>query len=154
MPDMLVKLFELPPLMDVQGVEVRRALGAEKHVVLGWIGRYFERGWVSEADVAFSRQPLSCLIAVEDGAMLGFACYDVTRRGFFGPTGVHPDAQGRGIGKALLIAALHSMWIEGYGYAIIGGVGPAAFYAKAVGATLIEGSSPGVYRGLLSVDEG
>jgi hypothetical protein len=32
-----------------------------------------------------------------------------------------------------------------YAYAIIGGVGPEAYYAKTVGATLIEGSSPGIY---------
>jgi len=37
----------------------------------------------------------------------------------------------------------------GFGYAIIGGVGPAAYYSKAVGAVPIEGSEPGVYRGLL-----
>jgi hypothetical protein len=37
----------------------------------------------------------------------------------------------------------------GYGYAIIGGVGPADFYVKTVGATPIEGSEPGIYRGLL-----
>ena len=34
---------------------------------------------------------------------------------------------------------------DGYAYAIIGGVGPAEYYAKTVGATLIEGSSPGIY---------
>ena len=33
----------------------------------------------------------------------------------------------------------------GYAYAIIGGVGPAEFYAKVCGATVIEGSDPGVY---------
>lgn len=152
MPDMLVKLYELPPPVEIAGVEVRRALAAEKHAVLGWVGHHFEAGWVSEADVAFSRQPLACWIAVENGQMLGFACYDATHRGFFGPTGVGAAAQGRGIGKALLIAALHAMWVEGYGYAIIGGVGPAEFYAKAVGAVLIEGSSPGVYKGMLNVD--
>jgi hypothetical protein len=31
----------------------------------------------------------------------------------------------------------------------IGGVGPAAFYSKVVGAVPIEGSEPGIYRGLL-----
>jgi hypothetical protein len=38
---------------------------------------------------------------------------------------------------------------QGYGYAIIGAVGPADFYAKAVGAVPIEASAPGIYRGLL-----
>ena len=31
----------------------------------------------------------------------------------------------------------------------IGGVGPAAFYSKVVGAVPIKGSEPGIYRGLL-----
>jgi len=38
---------------------------------------------------------------------------------------------------------------QGVGYAIIGGVGPAEFYTKAVGAVAIEDSAPGIYRGLL-----
>ena len=38
---------------------------------------------------------------------------------------------------------------QGFGYAIIGGVGPTAYYSKAVGAVPIDGSEPGVYRGLL-----
>ena len=54
-----------------------------------------------------------------------------------------------GIGKALLFACLEDMRQQGFGYAIIGGVGPAEFYTKTVGAVPIEGSEPGVYRGLL-----
>ena len=54
-----------------------------------------------------------------------------------------------GIGTGLLFACLEDMRQQSYGYAIIGGVGPTAFYSKAVGAVLIEGSEPGVYRGLL-----
>ncbi len=38
---------------------------------------------------------------------------------------------------------------EGYAYAIIGGAGPTEFYTKAVGAVAIEGSTPGIYRGVL-----
>jgi hypothetical protein len=37
----------------------------------------------------------------------------------------------------------------GYGYAIIGGVGPAEFYEKAVGAKIIEGSEISIYQHLL-----
>jgi hypothetical protein len=48
-----------------------------------------------------------------------------------------------------LFNCLEAMKQQGYGYAIIGGVGPAEFYAKTVGAIPIEGSEPGVYRGLL-----
>jgi hypothetical protein len=33
----------------------------------------------------------------------------------------------------------------GYAYAIVGGVGPADFYARVAGATPIDGSTPGIY---------
>ncbi len=155
MADMLVKLYELPSLeaplaaLAAQGVTVRRALTAEKHLVIAWIGQHFWPHWQSECEAAFSRQPVTCYLAVEGDALLGFACYDVTRKGFFGPTGVAEAARGRGIGTALLLVCLHSMWIEGYGYAIIGGAGPVDFYRQAVGAIEIPGSTPGVYRGML-----
>lgn len=155
MPDMLVKLYELPPLEPVLqqqsdlGIEIRRALAPEKHLVLAWIKQNFSDYWVSECDVAFSHVPVGCFIAIENGSLLGFSCYDATARGFFGPTGVGDAARGRGVGKALLLIALHDMRAQGYGYGIIGGVGPAEFYAKAAGATLIENSSPSIYKGLL-----
>ena len=58
-----------------------------------------------------------------------------------------------GIGKALFLSCMHSMAANGYAYAIIGGVGPADFYAKAVGATIIEHSSPGIYRDQLTKEK-
>ncbi|MBI1802770.1 MAG: GNAT family N-acetyltransferase [Chloroflexi bacterium] len=155
MPDMLVKLYALPDGADDfarlrrEGVDVRRALAPEKHLVVAWVRRRFSEYWASECEVAFARAPLSCVVAVSQSRLVGFACYDATMKGFFGPTGVLPSERGRGIGRALLIAALEAMRAEGYGYAIIGGVGPAELYQKAVGATLIEGSSPGIYRGML-----
>ena len=95
--------------------------------------------------------PKSIFIATknETKEMLGFACYDATAKGFFGPTGVLEAARGTGIGSALLMASLHAMRDEGYGYAIIGGVGPAEFYEKICGAVKIDGSSPGIYKGML-----
>ena len=60
-----------------------------------------------------------------------------------------PNARKGGVGTALLLACLEDMKHAGYGYAIIGGVGPADYYARAVGAVAIEGSDVGVYRGLL-----
>ncbi|MEO8397022.1 MAG: GNAT family N-acetyltransferase, partial [Chloroflexota bacterium] len=53
------------------------------------------------------------------------------------------------IGKALLLACLHDMLAQGYGYAIIGWAGPVEFYVNAVGAIEIPDSRPGVYRGML-----
>ncbi|MDX2161764.1 MAG: GNAT family N-acetyltransferase [bacterium] len=159
MPDMLVKLYALPPLETVlanpllEGIDLRRGLGAEKHLVLSWIRRQFWEAWASETDVAFARAPVSCFIAVQDNIPVGFSCYDTTRKGFFGPIGTDDAVRGRGVGKALLLLTLYDMWANGYGYAIIGGVGPADFYAKACGAVLIPDSAPGVYRGMLRPPE-
>jgi predicted N-acetyltransferase YhbS len=153
--DMLVKLYALPdsrPAYDrllKAGVVMRRALAPEKHKVTAWVRKAFSEAWASEAEVAFSRQPVSCFIAVQQKKIVGFACHDATCPNFFGPTGVDPKAQKNGIGEALLFACLEDMRQQGFGYAIIGGVGPADFYSRAVGAVAIEGSEPGIYRGLL-----
>ena len=153
--DMLVKLYDLPdsrPVMErptQAGISIRRALVPEMHRVIAWVKDNFSDGWASEAEVAFGRQPVSCHIAVKAGKIVGFACHDVTCRNFFGPTGVLPKSRKGGIGTALLLACLEDMKQQGYGYAIIGGVGPAEYYAKAVGAVAIEGSEVGIYRGLL-----
>jgi predicted GNAT family acetyltransferase len=153
--DMLVKLYDLPDSgstfarLREAGIVVRRALAPEKHKVTAWVRTTFSEGWASEVEVAFSRQPVSCFIAIDGGNVVGFACHDATCRNFFGPTGVELAARKKGIGAALLFACLEDMRQAGYGYAIIGGVGPADFYSKIVGAIAIEGSEPGIYRGLL-----
>jgi GNAT superfamily N-acetyltransferase len=153
--DMLVKLYDLPDLSATfvrllkQGIQIRRALAPEKHKVVVWVGENFGEGWVSETEIAFARQPISCFIGVKEGRIIGFACHDTTCRNFFGPTGVEPQARKNGVGTALLFACLDAMRQQGFGYAIVGGVGPTAYYSKTVGAIPIEGSEPGVYRGLL-----
>lgn len=155
MTDMLVKLYTLPQLEPVlqaqagQGITVRRALAPEKHHILNWIREHFSEFWVSETDVAFSNKPISCWVAIHETQLLGFGCFDATAKGFFGPTGVSEAARGKGTGKALLVACLHDMRWQGYGYSAIGSVGPIEFYEKAVGATIIPDSTPGVYAGLL-----
>lgn len=152
---MLVKLYALPPLepelagLAAQGIALRRGIVPEKHMVLPWVREHFSEYWVNECDVAFSRQPPSIWLATYEGVLVGFGCYDTTSLGFFGPTGVSETMRGRGVGKALLIACLHAMRGVGYGYAIIGGVGPVEFYERIVGAQVIADSTPGVYAGML-----
>jgi GNAT superfamily N-acetyltransferase len=82
---------------------------------------------------------------VEGAALCGVACYDAACLNFFGPELVAPDRRGRGIGRALLLSALHAMRANGYGYAIIGWASSADFYRRVVGAVEIEGSTPGIY---------
>ena len=155
MADMLVKLYELPDLapliaqQQADGVNIRRAIVPEKHVVIDWVRETFQQYWANECDVCFAKQPVSCFVAVADERPIGFACYDATYKNFFGPTGVLESYRGRGIGHVLLVATLHAMAAQGYAYAIIGAVGPTEFYARAVGATLIPDSTPGIYRGML-----
>ncbi len=155
MHDMLVRLYALPPLAPVQeacardGVTVRRALAPEKPAVLAFVRDHFP-GSLSEVEAAFADTPVRCFVATRGPAMLGFACHDVTCRNFFGPEGVAAAERGRGIGRALLLATLDAQRAAGYAYAIIGGVGPVAFYRKTVGAVDIDDSTPGIYSGLLA----
>jgi GNAT superfamily N-acetyltransferase len=152
---MLVRLYDIPApsariaALHEAGIEVRRALAPERHVVVSWVREQFGEGWASECEVSFARLPISCFRAQRGNDLLGFACYDATAKAFFGPTGVLESERKQGIGTALLLMALQAMAAEGYAYAIIGGAGPAEFYAGTVGAVPITGSSPGIYAGLL-----
>lgn len=156
MPDLLVRLYtlsELEPVIATQktsGIDIRRGLPPEKHVIVNWIRDTCNARYASECEMSFSHHPVSCFIAIENSKLVGFACYDATCKGFFGPTEVTKEAQGRGIGKALVLTCLHDMAAQGYAYAIIGRAGPIEFYARTVGATVIEGSTPGIYRGMIA----
>jgi GNAT superfamily N-acetyltransferase len=155
MTDMLVRLYDLPDSSDcyqataAKGIILRRARAFEKHTVTAFAQQHFSLNWASEIEVALSRQPITCFIATRDKMIIGFACYDATMRGFFGPTGVSEEARGLGIGKALLFKALEGIRDLGHAYAIIGGVGPKEFYAKNCGAIEIPGSDPGIYNDIL-----
>ena len=52
-----------------------------------------------------------------------------------------------------LVGGFVRLRAEGYAYAIIGGVGPVAFYEKCVGARAIPDSTPGIYRDFLAAIE-
>lgn len=158
MPDMLVKLYDLPDdtaaiaRVRDRGIVIRHAMPYELSQVRAWLEQHFSVGWADEATSAWSRQPIPCLLAIEDGRIVGFASYDTTTRGFFGPTGVAEDQRGRGIGAALLHAALRALRDMGYGYAIIGSAGPADFYERHANAVVIPDSDPGVYHDGLTTD--
>lgn len=155
MIDMLVRLYDLPDSTELAravkgaGVTVRRARAFEKHTVAEFAGENFSMKWASEVEVAVARQPVACFIATREKRVIGFACYDTTMRGFFGPTGVLEEARGLGVGKLLLLRSLEALREAGHAYGIIGGVGPREFYEKACGAIEIPGSDPGVYGDIL-----
>jgi ribosomal protein S18 acetylase RimI-like enzyme len=154
--DMLVKLYDLDTeiagiqTLAQQGVTIKRAFPPDKQKITDYIKQTFNSNWANECDVAFSNKPVSCFIAVKDKQVIGFACYDATARGFFGPMGVSTECRGSGIGEVLLLKCLHAMREEGYGYAIIGWVEEAIkFYEKTVNATVIADSFPGIFSRMI-----
>lgn len=156
---MLVNLLRLPPpapaLDELRraGLVVRRAQPWELTPVRALVAGNFSLAWADEISVGFARQPVTVFVALREGRLVGFAAYECTRKNFFGPTGVVEEERGRGTGRALLLASLWGLREMGYAYAVIGGVGPAEFYERAVGATLIPDSSPGVYADPMQQDQ-
>ncbi len=158
MGDMLVRLYDLPDhsglvaRLQSEGIQFRRALPPEKDVVGAFAKDVFGfAGWKCEVERAIRNAPPSCFIAVQNGALVGFSCYETTCKGFFGPTGVLPSHRKRGIGTALLRLALKGLWEIGYAYAIIGWVASEEYYAKTVGAVPIANSEPGIFKGILKL---
>lgn len=155
MPDMLVNLLKLPPLqplldeMKAAGVNIRRAQPFEITPVRQFIEGNFSVAWADEVSVGFANKPVTVYIATCDNDVIGFAGYECTCKAFFGPTGVAESERGRGVGKALLIAALWGLCELGYVYGVIGHAGPIEFYQESVGAVVIPDSEPGIYEDLL-----
>ena len=142
--DMIVNLTTLDySATPDEGVKLKRAFPADKSRILEFVGKHFSQNWVNETEYALTQNPPACFIATRGGEMIGFACYDASAKGFFGPTGLSESERGRGTGRALLMRTLLAMREAGYGYAIIGWVGDAAkFYEKSAGARYIEGGEP------------
>ncbi|MDR1706074.1 MAG: GNAT family N-acetyltransferase [Clostridiales bacterium] len=160
MADLLVKLYDLDltapeSALRGQGIYVKKACIVDKPLILDFVSRNFggtENHWISECEYALFNNPTSCYIAVNNREIIGFACYDATAKGFFGPTGVRRDQRGKGIGKALLLKSLASMKEYGYAYAVIGWIAEDArdFYINQTGAVEIPDSPPekSIYRNM------
>jgi predicted N-acetyltransferase YhbS len=154
MPDMLVRLYDLPNAspsyqrVQEAGVVLRRPDPWDRKRYRSFVEETFGALWAMEADLAYRQSPITAFLAERDARIVGFAAYECTRRGFFGPTGVQQSERDLGIGAALLFHCLESMREMGYAYAVIGGVGPAEYYQKVCGAFVIPGSEVGVYASL------
>lgn len=157
MPDMLVKLYDLPESYDPRSdlkdekIKIKRAMAPDFGKIADFVKNTFSEGWANECLKAMYNNPSTCYIAVRDKNLIGFACYDCTALNFFGPVGVLETERGNNVGKALTLCCMHAMRNAGYGYAIIGGVGPVNFYEKTCGAKVIEGSDPGVYKDMMNL---
>ncbi len=96
---------------------------------------------------AISRTPSTMIIALEKstGKLAGFCGWDCTALGFLGPVGVAEEYRGAGVGKAVTLEVLHCMRQQGYGYGVVGAAGPVDFFQSICKASVIPGSTPGIY---------
>ncbi len=151
MADLLVRLYRLPEIephllaLEQKGVTVRRAMAYERRKVMRWVEDSFGALWAGESATAFGRQPIGCYLAISEERIVGFSCLECTFKNFVGPIGVSQGHRTAGVGRALLLACLREMALSGYAYAIVGDAGEPAFFEKAAGASVINGSIPGPY---------
>jgi mycothiol synthase len=120
-------LTDLPPLRQVEGVElVPFSWDRDDEVRAAHNAAFTEHYGSSERDevswrVMFTGQrafrPDLSVLAISEGAVVGYALSYVSetataasgsRESYFGQIGVVPAARGRGLSKAVIIAALHT----------------------------------------------
>ena len=97
--DMLVNLYRLPERSEIKDVRIQRVLAPDAGRVLAFIEKTFSPGWTAESRNALYAQPCRCFIAQKGGECVGFACYDSTALGYYGPLGVAKKARKLGIGS-------------------------------------------------------
>jgi ribosomal protein S18 acetylase RimI-like enzyme len=152
MADIICPLYDLVdhrPLIERLNSEdicIRPARPWERTQVAEFIVRRFGQSWVDEAMLGFGNSPVSIVIALQEKKILGFAAYEVTSPGFFGPTGVDKQYRGRGIGKALLLESLAGLRSLGYVYGFIGAPGPKDFYLKATKSLVLPDDWTTIYN--------
>lgn len=147
MASLLVNLYDeklnegIDIKLDDNNIYIKRLLSPNSDLLVEFIKENkFDQRWISEVKAAIYKPNPTCFIAVSNKKIIGFACYDATAKGYFGPTGVSEKYRGKNIGQKLFINSLYAMRNDGYGYAVIGGAGKNIinFYSKYVNCMLLE----------------
>ena len=107
--DMIVSLYNLPEIKVNENIKIKRAFVGDKDIILDFVGKYFRKNWVYEVEHSLMEEVSKCFVATEDGKIIGFACYDSSAKGFFGPIGVEPKRRGENIGQAFLVRTLSAI---------------------------------------------
>ena len=138
--DLLVDLYQQNFKVAKSDYKIKRVLSTDGDQMIKFIMERFSPRWASEVKSALYKPNPSCYIATSGQEIIGFACYDATAKGFFGPMGVDEKYRRKGIGASLIIHCLEAMYFDGYAYAIIGGVSERTqpFYYNVCKATPIE----------------
>jgi mycothiol synthase len=84
--------------------------------------------WTNEAARATRAGTLT--LSTDDAELIGFCAFDVNRRGALGPVAVRPELVGSGLGRAMLLGALHTMRDRGESTAAVQWVGPLRPYVQ------------------------
>ena len=138
--DMAVHLrnYVLPSDMNTQLI-FRRAEPTDRAALIDFVATQFGAGWVESIENGFAQVEIPIFLALDDGNIIGFACFDVSRnkKGIFGPMGTLKANRSRKVGYTLLHMALNEMNDIGYEYAVLGEAGPLEFYEKACGAVVL-----------------
>ncbi|MBQ7160430.1 MAG: GNAT family N-acetyltransferase [Clostridia bacterium] len=153
--DVLINLYNLPedarrdprPELAKQGIQIKRALPCDRSEIRRFIESEFSEGWADEAERGLYNLPSSLFIATFEERVVGFAAYDSTALGYYGPLGVASDMRKRGIGEALSNVCLNAMREKGYGYIIIN-AGPVDYYVRRYNGMVI-GDHIGVYENMI-----
>jgi ribosomal protein S18 acetylase RimI-like enzyme len=130
----MVSAPEVPP-----GFEISRARRADREEILAFMRTYWP-AWEAEVMVCFSNRPISLLMVLHSGKIVGFVAYECNNRGrgTFGPIGMVPELRGQGIGRVLLLHCLTDMRERGFTTAIVPWVGPIEFYSATVDARIVR----------------
>ena len=145
--DLVVNLYQNKlannniPILKDENIVVKRLLTPNSDQLVEFINANFHKGWASEVKAAIYKPNPTCFIAVFKKEIIGFACYDATAKGYFGPTGVNDKYRGLNVGQNLLFKTLLSMKEDGYGYAIIGGGRIKDYYGKYLDIFVIDDES-------------
>jgi len=126
--NMRVDMDALPP--DPGGSDV--ATERDRDEVTAWMERHWPN-WTPEALRALDHSTL--VLSRDDAGIAAICAYDVNRTGFLGPIAVRGDLWGHGVGRPLLISALHRMRASGRRHIEVAWVGPIRPYAG-VGASV------------------
>lgn len=157
MADLIVNLYEKDYLKDTnvelknKDIKIKRLLSPNADALVEFVKTHFSLGWASEVKAGIYKPHPTCFVATHEGNIIGFACYDATAKGYFGPTGVNPEYRGNNVGQVLLLTTLEAMKEAGYGYAVIGAVGEKVqgFYARYVNFQKFE-VKPDLYNRLIN----
>jgi GNAT superfamily N-acetyltransferase len=113
----------------------RLADASDVDAVAAFCARHYP-DWANEATRACAAGTLTLSFGGDhtapggDAEPTGFCAFDGNRRGGLGPVAVRPDLVGRGVGRATLLGALHTMRARGDDIAAVQWVGPLRPYVQ------------------------